>query len=87
MWQQAALERALARPHDVGGEVLVAVLGQARGDARVDLGLLAGQHEQLLDLALGRAVEDLQHLLRRVQMRLVSGERAVLAVAATRARQ
>ena len=30
--QQAALERPLARPHDVGGEVLVPVLAQPRRD-------------------------------------------------------
>ena len=85
--QQAPLERAFAGPHDVGGEVLVAVLAQARGHLRVDLGALAGQHQQLLDLASGRAVEDLEDILGRVQMRLVGGERAVLAVAAAGPRQ
>ncbi len=48
--QQAPLERALAHPHDVGGEVRVPVLAQALGDLGVDLGALAGQDQQLLDL-------------------------------------
>ena len=86
--QQAALERALARPHDVGREVLEAVLAQPRRDPGVDLGPLAGQHQQLLDpVARDRLVEDPLDLLRRVQMRLVGRERAVLAVAAARPRQ
>ena len=38
-------------------------------------------------MAPGRAVEDLQHLVGRVQMRLVGRERAVLAVAAAGSRQ
>ena len=85
--QQTALERAFTRPYDIRSEVLVAVLAQPRGNLGVDLGLLAGEYQQLLDLALGRPVEDLQDLLGRIQVRLVRGERAVLAVAATRARQ
>ncbi len=85
--QQPAFERALACPDDVRDEVLVAVLRQPLADARVDLGLLARQHEQLLDAALGGAVEQRQHLVRSVQVRAVRGERAVLAVAAARPRQ
>ena len=53
----------------------------------VDLGVLAGEDQQLLDLPLGRTVEDLRDLLRRVQVCLVGRERAVLAVALARARQ
>ena len=49
--QHPALERALARPGHVRDEVLVAVLGEPRGHLGVDLGLLAGEHEQLLDAA------------------------------------
>ncbi len=85
--QQAPLERPLAGPDHVGGEVLVAVLGQLGGHLGVDLWLLARQHQQLLDLALGRPVEDLDHLLGRVQMGLVRGEGAVLAVAPAGPRQ
>ena len=61
--QEAALERALARPCDVGGEVLVSVGAQARGDLGVDLGVLARQYEQLLDVAPRGPVEDLDDLL------------------------
>ena len=87
MRQQAALERALAGPDDVGDEVLVAVLGEPRADVGVDLRALAGQDEQLLDVAPRGAVEQRQHLLGRVQVRPVRRERAVLAVAAARPRQ
>ena len=55
--QQPALERPLARPDHVGGEVLVAVLAQAPRDLGVHLGPLAGQHEQLLAAAAGGVVE------------------------------
>ena len=86
--QDPTLERSLARPDHVRGEVLVAVLGQPRLDPGVDLGLFAGQHEQLLDpMALGRLVEDLEHLVGVVQVRLMGLERAVLAVATAGARQ
>ena len=63
MRQQAPLHRPLADPGDVAGEVLVAILRQPGGHTRVDLGLLTRQDEQLLDLALGRPIEDLQDLL------------------------
>ncbi len=53
--QQAALQRPLADPHDVGGEVLVAELASRAATSRVDLGTLAGQDEQLLDLRARRA--------------------------------
>ena len=85
--KQPALERALARPHDVPGEVGVAVLGQPLGDRGVDLGTLAGEHEQLLGAVAHGAVEDREHLLGGVQVRLVRGERAVLAIAPARPRQ
>ena len=88
VWQQPALERPLAGPDDVGGEVLVPVVLQPRGDNGVDLRFLAGQHQQLLDaMALDGLIEDPLHLLRRVQVRLVGRERAVLAVAAARPRE
>ena len=55
---------------------------------RVHLGLLAGEHQQLLHvMARHRPIEQLQDLLGRVQMRLVRRERAVLAVAAACPRQ
>ena len=85
--QQPPLERPLAGPADVGGEVLVAPPAQPLGDERVDLGLLAGEDEQLLDVALRRRVEALDHLLGRMNVRLVGRERAVLAVAAAGSRQ
>ena len=50
-----ALERPLAGPDDVGGEVLVAPLGEPLGDLRVDLGPLAGEDQQLLGVAALRA--------------------------------
>ena len=79
--QQPALERALARPRHIGREVGVAVLGEELSDARVHLGPLARQDEQLLDVALRGAVQQLLDLVGRPQVRLVRGERAVLAVA------
>ena len=79
--QQAALQRPLARPRHVGGEVLVAPGLQALADLGVDLGVLAGQHQQLLDRAAGRPVEQREHLVGLVQVRLVGGEGAVLAIA------
>ena len=88
--QDPALQRLLTGPHHVGGEVRKAELDQARRDAGVHLGLLAGEHEQLLDPMLARrAIEDRGDLVGRVQVRLVGRERAVLAVAAacTRERQ
>ena len=66
----------------------MAVLGQPGRDARVDLWQLAGQHQQLLDVvALDRTVENRLDLLRRVQMRPVRRECAVLAIAAAGPRQ
>ncbi len=41
--------------------------GEARGDLRVDLGALAGQHQELLDLGSRRAVENRENLLRVVR--------------------
>ena len=76
------------RPHDVGREVLVAVLAPG---ARRTCGLTSGRSpvstSSSLTCAARRAVEDLDHLLGRVQVRLVRRERAVLAVALARARQ
>jgi len=87
MGQQPALEGPLAHPNDVGREVRVAVGLQARGHLTVDLGLLARKHQQLLDVVpRDRSIEDLEHLIRRIQVRLVRRERAVLAIAAARPR-
>ena len=78
-----AFERLLARPHDVGDEVLEA----QRREAILDRRLLAGQHEQLLDPAPRGVVDQALDLLRLVQVRLVRRERAVLAVGAARPRE
>ena len=67
--QHPALESALARPGHVAGEVGVAVVSEACGHLGVHLRTLAGEHEQLLGAAAGRAVEDALDLVRRVQMR------------------
>ena len=85
--QQAALQRPLAGPGDVGDEVVVAVLGQPPRDLGVDLGQLARQDEQLLGVPPHRLLEAVLHLLRRVEVRRVRRERAVLAVAPARARE
>ena len=85
--QHAALERALARPRDVRGEVVVPVLREPRRDLGVHLRLLAGEHEQLLRAAARRVVEQPLDLVRRVQVGAVRRERAVLAVAPARPRQ
>ena len=85
--QHPALERALAGPDDVGDEVCVAVRGEPLGDHRVDLRHLAGEDEQLLGVSPDRLLEALVDLVRRVEVRLVGGEGAVLAVAATRPRE
>ena len=42
--------------------------------------MLAGEDQQLLDVALRGMVEQLEHLLGLMQVRLVGRERAVLAV-------
>ncbi len=85
--QQATLQRSFASPYDVRGEVLVPVLAQPHAHLGVDLGMLAGEHEQLLDLTLGGTVEYFGDLIGGVQMRLVRRESAVLAVAAASPRQ
>ena len=85
--QQPALERALASPGDIRGEVGVPVGAQPLAHLGVDLGALAGQDEQLLHPPARSAVEHREHLIGRIQVRLVGGEGAVLAVAATGARQ
>lgn len=48
--QQSARQGLLTHPDHVAGEVLEAQLVQSHPDTRVDLRLLAGQHEQLPDL-------------------------------------
>ena len=87
MREQAALERPLTRPDDVGREVVVAVLGQAPGYLRVHLRHLAGEDEQLLRVSAHRLFEPLLDLVGRVEVRAMGRERAVLAVTATRTRQ
>ena len=49
-----AVERALADPDDVGGEVVEAERGEPLRDASIVLGALAGEHEQLLDAVAAR---------------------------------
>jgi hypothetical protein len=83
--EDAALERALAHPHDIVDEVRETKLGQACLDARMSVRRLAGEHEQFLDPAALGVVEELEHLVRVVEMWLMGGELAVLAVAAARA--
>ena len=85
--QQPALEPLLAGPHDVGGEVLEAPLAEALAHARVMVGRLAGEDEQLLDAPARGVVEQRGHLVGRVQVRTVRGEGAVLAEALARARE
>ncbi len=83
--QQPLLERPLADPHDIGDEVLEAQRPQLCGDAGIDLRALARQHQKLLDpMALDSLVEQRQHLVGLVEMRLMRRERAVLAVAPAR---
>ena len=81
--QDAAFERLLARPHDVGDEVFEA----ERVQLWLDVRLLAGQHEQFLDPAPRGVVDQALDLLRLVQVGLVRRERAVLAVGAARPRE
>ena len=85
--QQPTLDAPLARPDDVGGEVLVAPVAQSRRDLRVHLRSLAGEHEQLLGVAAHRLVQSALNLIRVVDVRPMRGEGAVLAVALTRPRQ
>ena len=87
--QQAALERPLAYPDDIGGEV-----GEARAQRSRSAtpGLTSGRSPVSTSSSLTRWREAArsrisQHLLGRVQMRPVGGECAVLAVAAARPRQ
>ncbi len=79
--QHPPLQRPFAGPDGVGGEVLVAPLGQPAATSRVDLGPLAGQDQELLGVPFQRLVEQRLDLLRRVDVRLVRREGAVLAVA------
>ncbi len=58
-----------------------------RGDLRVDLGPLAGEHEQLLGVSPHRLVEPALDLVGRVEVRPMGREGAVLAVAAAGPRQ
>jgi hypothetical protein len=85
--QHPAVECALARPGDVRGEVGVAIGIKPARHLVVHLRLLAGQHEQLLHVAAGGVVQHPLDVVRRVQVRPVRRERAVLAVALARPRQ
>ena len=88
VWGSRPRSSARSQAHDdVGREVLEARLGQALAHARVVVGRLAGEHQQLLDAAAGGAVEQPLDLVGLVQVRLVRRERAVLAVALARPRQ
>ena len=78
--EHAALQRALAAPDDVGHEVLEAERGEPLAHAGVVARVVAGEDQQLLDVAPGGAVEQPLDLVRRVEVRLVRRERAVLAV-------
>jgi hypothetical protein len=64
--QEPALERALAGPRDVGGEVVVTELAQAARHLGVHLRPLAGQDQQLLGASPGGLVEHPLDLRRRV---------------------
>ena len=79
--QDAALQGSLAGPDDVGGEVVVAPLGQLGGHLGVDLGPLAGEDQELLGVASLGLVQLAFNRLGRVDMRLPGREGAVLAVA------
>ena len=85
--EQPALECPLARPHHVGREVVEAELGELGLHPGVVIGRLAGEHQQLLDVAARRAVDQPLDLVGLVEVRLVGRERAVLAVTAARARE
>ena len=85
--QDAALQRPLAGPDDVGGEVLVAPLRKTGSHLRVHLGPLAGEDQELLGIAPQRLVQPPFDLLGRVDVGAVRGERAVLAVALAGARE
>ena len=85
--QDPAFQRPFARPHDVGDEVLEAELGELGPDPGVMVGLLAGEDEQLLHVATRCTIEEIDDLVRLVQMRAMGGERAVLAMRAAGPRQ
>ncbi len=85
--QHPPLQRPLAGPGHVRGEVGVAELGQAARHLGIDLRRLAGEHQQLLGAPPRGVVEQALDLIRCVEVRLVGGEGAVLAVAAARPRQ
>ena len=79
--QDAPLERPLAGPGDVGGEVLVAPRAQPPGDLGVDLGSLAGEDQQLLGVPAPGLLEPPLDLIRVVDVGLMRREGAVLAEA------
>src|SRR5215210_4753409 len=81
MRQQPPLQGPLARPDDVGGEILVTPAAQALGYLGIDLGPLAREDEQLLGVAADRLIEAALDLSRVVDVRPMRREGAVLAVA------
>ena len=85
--QDPALQRALAGPAHVRGEVLVAPGAELLRHERIDLGPLAREHQQLLGAALQRLVEQALDLPGIVDVRLPRREGAVLAVAPAGPRQ
>jgi hypothetical protein len=85
--QDPAFQGPLACPHDVGDEVLEAELGELGTDAGVMVGLLAGEDEELLHVALRCAIQEVRDLVRLVQVRAMGCERAVLAMRAAGPRQ
>ena len=62
--EDPALQRALAGPRDVADEVVEAELGEPLADARVVARVVAGEDEQLLDVAARRAVDQRLDLVR-----------------------
>ena len=87
MRQHPALQRPLTGPDHVAREVLMPPSLEPFGYHRIDLRPLPGQNQELLRIALYRFVEDPLDVSRRVQMRLVGSEGAVLAVALAGARE
>ena len=85
--QQPPLQGSLAGPDDIGREVFVAKLFELRGDAFNGLWPLAGKDQQLLRVAPHRLLDEAIYFVRRVQVRLVRLEGAVLAVALAAARK
>jgi hypothetical protein len=87
MREHAPLDRALARPDHIRGEVLMSPVPESLGDDRVDLGPLPGEDQELFAVPPDRLIEPALDLTGVVDVRLVCREGAVLAVALARSRQ